>query len=82
MKPQPSTAQGEFSEPIFPELHSSNAQEGPSEPMEPTFVDDDELLPLTPFVTRGHSPEDLCREFESDMESFSSLEENPNADNH
>jgi len=83
MKPQPSNEQGEFSELIFPELHSSSEQEGPSEPTEPTFVDDDEPLSLddTAFVTRSHLPEDLYRKFRSDMELISSLKEDPNVDN-
>jgi len=82
MKPQPSTAQGEFSELIFPELHSSNAQERPSEPTEPTFVDDDEPLSLddTAFVTRSHLPEDLYRKFR-DMKLILPLKEDSNADN-
>jgi len=59
MKPQSSSERGEFSELFSPELRSSNGQEGTSEPKKTTFVDDDEPLPLTPFVTRGHLPEEL-----------------------
>lgn len=82
MKQQLSSKQEEFSELVFPKLHSSNEQEGPSEPTEPTFVDDDEPLSLedTAFVTRGHLPEDLYRKFR-DMRLILPLKEDSNADN-
>ncbi len=83
MKQQSSSKREKLSE-FFLELSvEQDKQEGPSEPTELTFLDDDEPLSLedTAFVTRGHLPEDLHREFESDMELISSLEEDPDADN-